>query len=303
MPNTLCHIALQAPLNRPFCQDRDLLWVLIACIIPDIPWILLRLLLLTGLVDPFNLRLYASIQASLLFCLILSAALAQLGQQPGRMLVIMGLNCLFHLFLDATQVKWGNGVHFFLPMNWSAIQWQLFWPEHPWGIYITVFGLGYLFWLWPKVLAERIRPVSYQAFRLAFLACSLLLYFVGPLPFLQKLEDTDYYSIQTLRNRQERPGKAIAFDRIPYSHAEKNVTLFSGEQLSLSGELPQKSGTISLQGRFLSSTTVQVQSFHQHNGIRDRASLIGLFLTCTLLVQTLILSRPHFSLTSKGQTP
>ncbi len=301
MPNTLCHVALQAPLNRLFCKDSDLLWVILACIIPDIPWILLRGLLSLQTLDPFSLRLFTSIQASLVFCLILSAALAQLSRLPLRTFSILGLNCLIHLLLDATQVKWGNGVHLFPPFNWSALQWHIFWPEHPLGIVITVFGFGYFLRIWPRMLSERVQLPTFGTSRILILLCCLLFYLTGPLLFLQRLEQTDYYSIRTLRDVQGRSGRQIEFDRVPYSHIEKTITTFSGEQLRLTGETPRESGIISLQGRFLSATTVQASRFHQHSRMRDWASLLGLFMACTLLVQTLILSRFPFNRSLKGQ--
>lgn len=273
-----------------------------ACIIPDIPWILLRCLLSLQTIDPYNLRLYTSIQASLVFCLIFSAALAQLSRLPSRIFAILGFNCLLHLLLDATQIKWGNGIHLFLPYDWSALQWQIFWPEYPLGIVITVFGFGYFLRIWPKVLAQKPRLPNLGTARIFALLCCLLVYLVGPLFLLEELEKTDYYAIQTLRNVQARPGKQIEFDRVPYSQTNKTITIFSGEQLHLSGETPDQSGIISLQGRFLSTTTVQTNRYHQHSRIRDWASLLGLLMTCTLTVQTLILPRYSFNRPLKGHT-
>ena len=302
LPNTLCHIALQTPLSRFFGKDRDLLWVIIACIIPDMPWILLRILLFLQIMDPLSLRLYAAIQASLAFCLLFSAALSQFSRLPIRTFTILGLNCLLHLLLDATQIKWGNGVHLFLPGNWSALQWQIFWPEYPLGILITVFGFGYFLWIWPKMLAEKVQFPRFQTSRLLIILGCLLVYLVAPMFFLRDLEQTGYYSIDILRNVQERPGKQIEFDRVPYSHIGKDITIFNGEQIHLIGETPKESGIISLQGRFLTAATIQTSRYHRHTRIRDWASLLGLLMTCTLLVQTLLISRFPFNRPIKGQT-
>lgn len=302
LPNTLCHIALQTPLNRWFCRGRELIWVIMACIVPDIPWILLRVLLPLRIFDPFDLRLFTAIQASLMFCLILSAALAQLARAPGRIFLILGLNCLFHLLLDATQIKWGNGVHLFSPFDWSALQWHIFRPEHPLGIFITVFGFIYLLWIWPKMHQHKPHRPVLTASRLLILLGCLLFYLTAPLLFMWELEKTGYYSLHILRDVQGRTGKQVEFDRVPYSGTAKTITTFSGEQIRLTGNRPVESGLISLQGRFLSATTVRTDRYRRHDKIRDWASLIGLFLACTFMAQTYILPRLPFNRPLKGQT-
>ncbi len=272
-----------------------------ACSIPDLPWILQRSLLSLEFLDPLDLRLYTTVQASLVFCLIFSAALAQLSRNPGRAFALLGFNCLLHLLLDATQIKWANGVHFFLPISWSAVQWHIFWPEHPLGPIITAGGFFYYLRIWPRLLAEKPQWPRFGANRGLILVCCLLFYLTGPFLFSQKLEKTGFYSINTLRDRAARPGKLVEFDRVPYSASEKTITILTGERIRLSGEVPKKSGLISLQGQFLSPATVQTGRYHQHSKMRDWASLLGLFMTCTLLVQTLILSRFPFHQPLKGQ--
>ncbi|HSO09252.1 MAG TPA: hypothetical protein VLR45_04640, partial [Desulfoprunum sp.] len=125
MPNTLCHIALQAPVHRAALSDKVLPWVVAGCIIPDIPWILLRTALALGMAAPYTIRLYTTIQASLLFCTLFSAFLAQFSRRPAATFAILSGNCLFHLLLDATQVKWANGVHLLAPFDWTAQQFHL----------------------------------------------------------------------------------------------------------------------------------------------------------------------------------
>jgi len=78
---------------------------------PGYPWILLRTSLALDLAAPYTVRLYTTIQASLLFCALFSAFLAQLSRHPAATFAILTGNSLLHLLLDATQVKWANGVH------------------------------------------------------------------------------------------------------------------------------------------------------------------------------------------------
>lgn len=303
MPNTLCHILLQTPLHRAFFSNRGLLWVIIACIIPDIPWILLRGALALEVADPYALRLYTSIQASLFFCLVLSAALAQCSPRPAGIFLLLAANCLLHLLIDATQVKWANGVHLLAPFDWSSLQLHIFGPEHPLGVLMTVSGCIYLLWLWPKIAGQQASPPAFRATGMAVAAVCLVVYLAGPLLFLEKLAQGDFYYLQTLRERKFRPGKHIEFDRVPYSASRRTVTLFSGESVTLRGKLPASSGTLSVQGRFITPDTVQVSRYRRHGRIRDPASVLGIFLICSLTAQTLLLS--HFPLRrfQKGPQP
>jgi hypothetical protein len=303
LPNTLCHIALQAPLHKAFFSNSGLLWLFIACIIPDIPWIVLRGGLALTVVDPYSLRLYSSIQASLLFCLILSAALCQCSGQPARTFLLLAANCLFHLLLDAAQVKWGNGVHLFAPFSWSSLQLNLFEPEQPLGILITVCGLGVLLWAWPKITGQQqqVLPTAITFSKAtAFVVC-LAMYLSGPFLFLDPLEKSDFYYLRTLRDQAARPGKYVELDRVPYSGEQRTVILFSGEVVTLRGDLPDQSAILSLQGRFLTAESVQVSRYKQHGRTRDLASMLGIFLTCVLILQTLILPRFPFIRSQKGQ--
>lgn len=303
MPNTLCHILLQTPLHRAFFSNRGLLWVIIACLIPDIPWILLRGALALEVADPYALRLYAGVQASLFFCMMLSAALAQCSRRPAWIFLLLAANCLLHLLIDATQVKWANGVHLLAPFDWSPLQLHIFQPEHPLGVLMTVSGFIYLLWLWPKIAGQPAAPPAPRPAGLAVAALCLVVYLAGPLLFCRNLEQNDFYYLQTLRERELRPGKQIEFDRVPYSASRRTVTLFSGESVALRGELPASSGTLSVQGRFLTPGTVQVSRYQRHGRIRDPASVLGIFLICSLTAQTLLLS--HFPLRrfQKGPQP
>ena len=79
MPNTLAHIGIQGLASKALFRKADLKWVYIGLIIPDVPWIAQRLIRIFPFdVDLYDLRLYFIIQASLIFCLILSFALASL---------------------------------------------------------------------------------------------------------------------------------------------------------------------------------------------------------------------------------
>ena len=70
MPNTLIHIGVQGLIYRTLSKEFDLRYVLLACVIPDLPWIMQRLVRAVAPgVDRIDLVLYSGVQSSLFFCL------------------------------------------------------------------------------------------------------------------------------------------------------------------------------------------------------------------------------------------
>jgi hypothetical protein len=300
LPNTLCHIALQGWPHRALCSSRNLLWVIIGCIIPDIPWVFLRISLALDLADPYVLRLYTTVQASLFFCILAAVFLALFTVRPTWTFGILSGNCILHLLLDAMQVKYANGVHLTAPLDWTVLHFNLFRMEHPLGLPLTAAGLFLLVRYWPEVRRQQhwssiIRPVRVLA------AACLLLYLTGPLPFLDDLRQTDFHFLQTLQDTSTRTGKYVEFDRVAFDRRRQTIRIFSGEQIRLTGEMPVRSGTISVRGRFIAPDTVQAIGSQQHGKSRDLASIAGIFLACLLTAQTVILSRFPPSIPTKDR--
>jgi hypothetical protein len=116
VPNTLVHFAVQGAASRGLWQRLDPRWIYLGCLLPDVPWILRRLVVGFGLpVDAFDLRLYTMGLASLAGTLLLCAAVALLTAAPRLVLAVLGTGALLHLLLDATELKFGNGVHLVAP--------------------------------------------------------------------------------------------------------------------------------------------------------------------------------------------
>jgi hypothetical protein len=278
-----------------------LLWVIIACILPDLPWIVLTCLLPLELFDPYDLRLYCTAQASLLLCLFLSAALACCTKQTGKIFMVLAGNCLLHLVLDALEIKWGNGVHLIAPFSWTMLHNGRLWPEHPLILGLTVIGLLSLLGNWRSCVAYSTQLClpgrGKAAIGLLFFGCYLL----APLFFLAQLEEANTYNIHTLRMKDQRPGKPIEFDRVQYFAEQQTLQTFSGERIIVIGSQPATSGRVSFRGHFLTPTSFTSTSHHYHRDQRDIASLIGLFMACTLLLQSLIL--PHFQTRKNNQGP
>ncbi len=65
MPNTLAHLGVQGLTTRSLLKDADYKWIYLGCIIPDLPWILQRIVMYVypG-IDPYDLRLFVIIQST-----------------------------------------------------------------------------------------------------------------------------------------------------------------------------------------------------------------------------------------------
>ena len=291
MPNTLCHIGIQAPISGFVLKKNEIIWVIIACVIPDLPWIELKLLLATHTINPYDLRLYCTAQASLFFCLILAGGLSLLTQNSIKIFLILGINSLFHLLLDSLQIKWGNGVNIVSPFNWELFHLDIFWPEFSGTVILSVVGFIYLIYNWNKLKITQPPLNTPNKTKYAIGSLFIALYIIGPIYFIDQLDDADTYFIHTMRNKGERAGKPIKLDRAHYNAGTHEVKIYSGEKIKITGTLPEKSGRVSFSGYFQDSNTITSKAFHQQTSYRDLASFIGLFMACALVLQSLVLAR------------
>ncbi|OQX17623.1 MAG: hypothetical protein BWK76_10055 [Desulfobulbaceae bacterium A2] len=286
MPNTLAHLGVQGVLHRTFFPRLDLRWALVGCVLPDLSWILQRLLLLLapGL-DLLDLRLYVMVQASFVLCLLPAAALALCARRPWPAFLLMAGNSFLHLLLDALEIKWANGVHLAAPLSWHLTAFGLWWPESLWVSAMTLSGIGLLLWQGGALLRQDspwLRPGLARALTVLVL---LLTYMLLPLAWMDAAEAVDNHYVHTLRQVSERSGRAIAFDRCRYDPALGGVRIFSGEQLQVRGLALAKPATVSLSGRFLDPTTVEVRDWHRHWPLaRDLTSSLGLVAVLIVLI-------------------
>ena len=147
MPNTLVHFAVQGAASRGLWQRLDPRWIYLACLLPDVPWILRRAVVGFGLpVDVFDLRLYTMGLASLAGTLLLCAALALATSAPRLVLAVLGTGALLHLLLDATELKFGNGVHLAAPFSWRMTSFDLLPGESL--VYLVLTAAGALLLAW-----------------------------------------------------------------------------------------------------------------------------------------------------------
>jgi hypothetical protein len=278
----LVHIGVQGVATRALIRDADLRWVFLGCLLPDFPWILQRLgqTFVPGL-NPYELRLYAIGQASLVLCLLLGGALALYASQPAKIFRLLALNAVFHLLLDACETKWANGVHLFAPLSWELVNFGLFWPESWLISLLTVFGFASgIRGGWqvpPPPTPATPRPLWQRR-------CATLLvvgYMLLPLAFRSGPYAMDNHSVKTLRESALRTGRLVEFDRNLYlkQPAGDRLRTFAGEELRVIGTQREHSGPVSVRATFVDPATVRIDDIHAHWGMaRDLASYLGIAL-------------------------
>ncbi len=294
MPNTLVHLCIQTPASQVLFREADTKWIAIGCIIPDIPWILQRIIpAIFSNINLIDLRIYTIIQASLFFCLLLCLALSILASNRGGVFLLLSLNCLLHLLLDAMQIKWANGVHFLAPVSWQMTSFSLLWPENRAIILLSGLGLGALIYFG---YMDRNKPVKLSGMKKNRITALLIIisYFVLPFPILQGPETENNHYVATLRNKEERPGKYIEFDRAVFRSNDNTARIFSGERLKVKGNLPLKDGKISVRGDFVDVETLEVTSFHAHSIFRDIASITA--LSIIVLIWLIAMARKRITI-------
>ena len=280
MPNTLVHFAAQGAASRALWRRLDPRWIYLGCLLPDLPWILRRAVVAASLpVDGFDLRLYTMAQASLAGTLLLCGALALLTAAPRLVLVVLGGNALLHLLLDATEVKWGNGVHLLAPFSWRMTSFGLLPGESVVYVALAIAGALLLAWEvaapWRPTLGLDLRPK-----RLAAAGVLLAAYFLAPLPFFGAVFASDSYSVKTLREVEARPGRTVGLDRTVFvaTPAGGRIRLWTGEEVRAAGRVPSRDATVSLYGTFLAPDVLRVDRLVEHRRDRDWPSYLALVL-------------------------
>jgi hypothetical protein len=294
VPNTLVHFAAQGAASHALWRRLDPRWIYLGCLLPDLPWILRRAVVASGLpVDGFDLRLYTMAQASLAGTLLLCGALALLTAAPRLVLAVLGVNALFHLLLDATEVKWGNGVHLLAPFSWRMASFDLLRGESVVYLALAVAGAFLLAW---EIAGPR-RPtlgLDLRPKRLAAVGALLAAYFLAPLPFLGAIQASDSYSVKTLREVEARPGRTVGLDRTAFvaRPAGGRIRLWTGEEVRATGPLPGHDATVSLYGTFLAPDVLRVDRLMEHRRDRDWPSYLALVLLGLVWARPLLGASP-----------
>lgn len=282
MPNLLAHYGVQAGATRGLIRRADLKWILLGCLLPDVPWIARRAVLaLAPGVDRYSLLLYTTVQASLMCVILLAGAVALLSARPGRVFGILSLNGLLALLLDGLQTKWGNGVHLLAPLDWSMWSVDLFFPESAATVLLTALGLAGVVWLTWRSPGEEIGLEVAGASRLAAAGVLAGLYVGIPLALGGEVARADNRYLATLRDRPGRSGRYVELDRKSYLElpGPDGFTIFTGDTVRFREDHLDGPGVVSVRGRFVAPDTLRAAELHRHRpALREGASYAGLAL-------------------------
>jgi len=279
MPNTLAHLGIQGVVTRSIIRKADIKWIFLGAVLPDIPWIARRIVIavLPG-IDPVAVRIYAIAQSSLFSCLILAVAFSLFSQIPRRVFAILSLNALLHLLVDASEAKWGNGVHLLAPYSWDTFNLGLFWPESTAVFLLSLVGMIFVVYIWLKGswgVSMGLRfPTSRKGLAITIL---IVFYLVLPALVMTDIKTANAHSIARIND----PCKScqVAFDRAKYYAGDRHRLKTWAKEYSLQEKYLNHSAIVSIKGSFVDETTIQINSIHEHKGInRDLLSYIGLLL-------------------------
>lgn len=286
MPNTLIHLGVQGFSARLLCRQIDLRLVYLACILPDLPWILQRAVhTVWPQADRIELMLRSGVQGSLLFCLMLCVAFSVATHYPRRIFLILASGSVFHLVLDIMQIKWGRGAFFLAPFDWQLVSLDLLWPDHPVFYVLTLLSVVFVVATWREIDHSPVfRRVS--GARYVLIVALLSTYYAAPIWFSPVLLEKDVYSAKTLSDLTTRVGKPVVFDRanlVAPVDGRIAMEAHNGEHLFLDGVEVDAVGQISVRGVFTEQNVVRVIEYHVHPAnFRNAASIIGLLLAAIL---------------------
>jgi hypothetical protein len=293
VPNTLVHFAAQGTVSHGVWRRVDPRWIYLGCLLPDVPWILRRAVVGFDVsVNTYDLRLYTMAQASLAVTLLLCAALALLTMAPRLVFGILGLNALLHLLMDATEIKWGNGVHLLAPFSWRMTSFDVINGEGLLILALTVLGALLVGWeiaRWrPPAIRFDLRPK-----RLGLAVALVAAYLLAPLAFLGGVEASDSYSVKTLREVSARPGRTVGLDRTSFIAGPGGgvVEMWNGERVRVTGPVPDHDARVSLYGTFIEPDLLRVDRYVEDRGGRDWPSYLALILLAALWVRPFIPDR------------
>ncbi len=290
MPNTLAHIGFNGVITKSVLKQPDLILIYIGSIIPDLRWIIQRLVFFVKpSIDLYDLRLYCIVLATFSFSIIFSTALSNIFDNSKRAFAIFSFGSLLHLVLDSLEIKWANGVHFFAPLNWEIFNAGLFWPENPIIYLLTFCGVLFLLINWKKSLLVQMKFSFSNLSKILAVSSFLIIYFLFPIYFMDDVENADNHFVKTLRNSEIRTGSYFEIDRgnLVDENGHYNFVTPFNEVLKITNYNFQSSEIMSIKAKFISGNEIQILDYHIHSD-RDIYSYIGLLLIGVIFILEMI---------------
>jgi hypothetical protein len=282
MPNTIAHLGLNALFTKVFIKNADIKWIYVGAVLPDVPFILKRaILMLFPDVNVLDVRLFAIVQASLLFSLVFAFACSRFSNRANHVFLVLSVGVLLHLLLDACQIKWGNGPNFFAPFDWTIVNFGFFWPEQLPSHLLTALGGLCAIYAFTVPIGGQSQDLAIPKKRgLVAFWIALAIYVMLPFAFMSSVEKAGGGDVQLIR-MADRTGRIMEMDRAPFKRSGDLTTiqLYTGQFTTLTGiagDLPSQ-GKISIRGSFVSHDIFDADEYHLNDGrLRETASIVGL---------------------------
>lgn len=274
-------MGVHGALLRSSSGRAEVLWIYVGAIIPDIGWILQRLIRQMPVdIDPLRLLSYAAVLSSLAACLIASAAVAALTVRRGRVFCLLATGSLLHLLMDAAEIKWANGVLLLAPFSWTMTTWDLFQQDGAFVLAATAGSLLFVIWAWRAGILEinramwRLSPAA-----LSTAAGLVLLFFLWPLPWIDAPTEHGLYDSDVIRDAESRAGRPLELDRARYFSDRNEIRIFTGEFIKIENFSAPADTLVSLRGVFQEPGLLRVdQAIIHHPWQRTATVLAGLGL-------------------------
>ena len=189
-------------------------------------------------------------------------------------------------------------MHFFAPFCWQLTSFDLFWPDHPISLLLSLAGVLALVYFGVKdAKREIVLSASPRKLQAAFLL--LAAYLTLPPFFSSGPQQEDNHFAATLLAVEQRPGRYVELDRAAFHRQDNSILLLNGERIKLEGRTAPKDGLVSIKGRFSDSKTIHVSDLHVHTTRRDlnsKVALAGILLLWLIaIVRKRITFQPHSS--------
>jgi hypothetical protein len=280
-------------LTRALFKTADPRWICLGLLIPDLPWILQRVLLSIPIdIPPYAIRAYVVGMSAPLMCSILSAAIASLFKKWREVFSILLFGSMVHLLLDAVQEKGGLGIPLAYPFYFETFSYPLFSMNGWISVSITFIGLL-------TTLYILLKPRNYFPFpkwtheKHRLILCGILVwgYLTIPAMFLEATIRSNVHDTGVISGLLNRTGASVHFDRAHFTpgvvSSIKNSTMPSAvEVVGIDLNAP---ALVSGKAIFVSENTLEMQSYEAHpRYARFSYTMVGLLAIIAIWIRPIL---------------
>ncbi len=276
MPDLLTHFGATYLLSRPLPWRIDLRLLFLGALLPDLPWILSRVLKTLTPLDPINLSAYLIPFSTPLVVLLVAACIALLHQRPLTCFAILGTAGLLNIVLDCLQTRPVSGPLLLYPLSFHRYSLHWFWPED----IISYVAVGVS--LVCMAFAMR-RPIGPTPFRLRNLRLVVsLLFGICVLTVLthKPLIAQNVYNLGFASQPENWEGQWVTLEsRRVVDRNLVEVERSRGLRVQIKGDVELYPGEVVSLGGFYRDGKIYTEMVHRHRrGLRNLFSYVALLI-------------------------